>query len=173
MQVFRVYHHKIKGYKAVPMGFSISAFITSFLWAAANSLWGKAFLLFFGFALMVGAAAAGALLSFPMLSLSAIAGIAVLPLWAGMQGQQWICDRLEGQGYSLAKRITASNANNAIAAAKRHEERDRPAANAPKDNTPRPAATFGKDFRDIRDNAAANSNQLPPREFNAQPWKRR
>lgn len=173
MQVFRVYHHKIKGYQAVPMGFSISAFITSFLWAAANSLWGKAFLLFFGFALMGGGIATGVILKFPLLSLSALAGFAVLPLWAGMQGQQWICDKLTNQGYSLVKRITADNANNAIAAAKRSEERNNSQATPQKESGPRPAATFGKDFRDIRDNAAANSNQPPPKEFNAQPWKRR
>ncbi len=171
MQVFRVYHHKIKGYQAVPMGFSISAFITSFLWAASNSLWGKAFLLFFGFALMGGAIAAGVLLHFPMLSLSALAGFAILPLWAGMQGQQWICDKLTNQGYSLTKRITAANANNAIAAAKRDENKG--SDNSQASSGPRPAATFGKDFRDIRDNAAANSNQPPPQEFNAKPWKRR
>ncbi|NLW04380.1 MAG: hypothetical protein GX029_04025 [Pseudomonadaceae bacterium] len=173
MQVFRVYHHKIKGYQAVPMGFSVSAFITSFLWAASNSLWGKAFLLFFGLGLMAGGVAAGVIFKFPMLSLSALAGFAVLPLWAGMQGQQWICDKLTSQGYSLAKRITADNANNAIAAAKRDEGRDRPTAATQKDSSSRPVATFGKDFRDIRDNAAANSNQPPPQEFNAQPWKRR
>lgn len=172
MQVFRVYHHKIKGYKAVPMGFSISAFITSFLWAASNSLWGKAFLLFFGFAVMAGGVAGGALLNFPLLSLSALAGIAVLPLWAGMQGQQWVCDRLESQGYSLTKRITSSSATKAINAAKRSEEKHKPAP-VQKDSGSRPTATFGKDFRDIRDNAGANSNQPPPREFNAKPWKRR
>lgn len=172
MQVFRVYNHRIKGYKAVPMGFSVSAFITSFLWAAANSLWGKAFLLFFGFAMMASAAAAGMLLNFPLLSLSAIAGVALLPLWAGVQGQQWICDKLESQGYSLARRITAKSASNAIAAAKRYEERDRP-AETQKDSSPRAAATFGKDFRDIRDNSAANANQPPPQEFNARPWRRR
>lgn len=172
MQVFRVYHHKIKGYKAVPMGFSLSAFITSFIWAASNSLWGKAFLLFLGFIVMGTAAAGGVVLKFPLLSLSAIAGVAVLPLWAGMQGQQWVCDRLENQGYALTKRITAGSASKAIAAAKRDEERHKPAATQ-KDTAPRPAATFGKDFRDIRDNAAPNSNQPPPREFNAKPWKRR
>ncbi|GLR63345.1 hypothetical protein [Marinospirillum insulare] len=172
MQVFRVYRHKVKGYKAVPMGFSISAFITSFIWAASNSLWGKAFLLFFGFILMGAAAAGGVALKFPMLSLSAIAGVAVLPLWAGMQGQQWVCDRLESHGYALTKRITASSANNAIAAAKRSEDRHKEASTE-KNAPPRPAATFGKDFRDVRDNVAANSNQPPPREFNAKPWKRR
>lgn len=173
MQVFRVYHHKIKGYQAVPMGFSISAFITSFLWAAANNLWGKAFMLFFGFALMAGGIAAGVILKFPLLSLSALAGFAVLPLWAGMQGQQWVCDKLETQGYALTKRITAASANNAIAAAKRDEDKGQASNTAPKDSTPRPAATFGKDFRDIRDKSAANANQPPPQEFNAQPWKRR
>lgn len=171
MQVFRVYHHKIKGYRAVPMGFSVSAFITSFIWAASNSLWGKAFLLFFGFALMASGVAGGMLLNFPLLSLSALAGVAVLPLWAGMQGQQWICDRLASQGYSLSRRITSKSAKNAIAAAKRHEERDRPAQQDK--SAPRPAATFGKDFRDLRDNAAANSNQPPPQDFNARPWRRR
>ncbi len=172
MQVFRVYHHRVKGYKAVPMGFSISAFITSFIWAAANSLWGKAFLLFCGFAIMAAAALAGMHLKFPMLSLSAIAGVALLPLWAGVQGQQWVCTKLEKQGYNLARRITAKNANNAITAAKRHQERDRPQAQQ-KDTPSRPQATFGKDFRDIRDNSAANTNQPPPQEFNARPWKRR
>jgi len=172
MQVFRVYHHKIKGFKAVHMGFSISAFITSFIWAASNSLWGKAFLLFFGFITMGAGVAGGILLNFPMLSLSAVAGIAVLPLWAGMQGQQWVCDRLESQGYALTKRITAGSASKAIAAAKRSEEKNKPVGTK-KDSAPRPAATFGKDFRDVRDNVAANSNQPPPREFNAKPWKRR
>lgn len=170
MQVFRVYNHRIKGYKAVPMGFSISAFVTSFIWAAANSLWGKAFLLFFGFALMAAGAAGGALLNFPFLTLSALAGIAVLPLWAGLQGQQWICDKLESQGYALTRRITAKSATNAINAAKRHDEKNRPAQQDK--SAPRPAATFGKDFRDLRDNAAANSNQPPPQDFNARPWKK-
>lgn len=172
MQVFRVYHHKIKGYKAVPMGFSISAFITSFIWAAANSLWGKAFLLFFGFALMAGGIAAGVILKFPLLSLCALAGFAVLPLWSGMQGQQWLCDKFESQGYSLTKRITAASANNAIAAAKRSEDKHKETSTE-KNAPPRPAATFGKDFRDLRDNTAANANQPPPQDFNAQPWKKR
>lgn len=171
MQVFRVYHHRVRGYKAVPMGFSLSAFITSFIWAAANSLWGKAFLLFCGFILMAAAALVGVHLKFPMLSLSAIAGVALLPLWAGVQGQQWICNKLENQGYSLIRRITAKSANNAIAAAKRHEERKRPVEEG--HSAPRPAATFGKDFRDVRDNVAANSNQPPPQDFNARPWRRR
>lgn len=170
MAVFRVYQHKTKkNYQAVPVGFSVAAFFASFLWAAANNLWGKAFLLFLGFMVMIGAAAAGAWLNFPLLALSGLAGIALLPLWAGVQGQSWVCARLEAQNYQLVKRINSESATQAIQAAKRShqaaEERDTPAG-------PKPAATFGRDFRDIRDRSAANANQPPPKDFNARPWRK-
>ena len=172
MPVYRVYQHSTKkDYQAVPVGFSLGAFFASFLWAAANNLWGKAFLLFMGFLLMGGAAFAGALLNSPLLMLSAIAGIAILPLWAGAQGQQWYCSYLEKRGYHLVKRINTESASNAINAAKRSDkvasDNDRH-SKQPKQEGPR----FGKDFRDIRDNAAPNSNQPPPPDFNARPWKK-
>ncbi|WP_143142755.1 hypothetical protein [Marinospirillum alkaliphilum] len=167
-----MYHHKSKGYQAVPVGFSIAAFVTSFIWAAANSLWGKAFLLFVGFMMMLAAAAAGALLDFPLLALCALAGIVLLPLWAGAQGQQWICDKLESQGYRLVKRINAESASNAINAAKRSEKQQETVSNNKATPQNKPAATFGRDFRDIRDNASPNSNQPPPQDFNARPWKK-
>lgn len=170
MQVFRVYHHKTKGYQAVPVGFSVAAFLASFIWAAANNLWGKAFLLFIGFLAMLAAGAASALLNFPLLALCAVAGISLLPIWAGMQGQQWICSKLEEQGFRLVKRINAESASNAINAAKRAEKKPETATST---ETSRSAATFGRDFRDIRDNAAANANQPPPKDFRARPWKRR
>lgn len=171
MQVFRVYNHKSKGYQAVPVGFSVGAFLTSFLWAAANSLWGKAFVLFFGFLMMIGGAIAGAMLNMPLVMLSSLAGISLLPLWAGVQGQQWICERFEKQGYTLVKRISAESATHAINAAKRNERK--PEASNSKEAVNKPAASFGRDFRDVRDNAAPNSNQPPPKDFNASPWKRR
>lgn len=170
MQVFRVYQHKTKGYKAVPMGFSVSAFITSFIWAAANSLWSKALTLVLGFALMAAAAIAGKLLNTPLLTLAGVGGVALLPLWAGIQGQHWIANKLEHQGYSLKKRITAASASKAIAAVKRVQEQATAAKDAPKRQQ---EASFGKDFRDIRDNTPANSNQQPPVDFRASPWKKR
>jgi len=173
MPVFRVYQHsKTKSYQAVPVGFSVGAFLASFLWAAANNLWGKAFLLFMGFLLMGGAAFAGALLNSPLLMLSAVAGVAVLPLWAGAQGQQWFCNKLEGEGYQLVKRINTESAANAINAAKRSEKIQAENAQARKEPQPQ-GPRFGKDFRDVRDNAAPNSNQPPPPDFNARPWKKR
>lgn len=171
MQVFRVYHHRTKGYQAVPVGFSVAAFLTSFIWAASNSLWGKAFVLFIGFLSMLAAGAASALLNFPLLALCAVAGVSLLPLWAGTQGQQWICSRLESQGFQLVKRINAESATHAINAAKRAEKKNEPAAT--NSNSRNNAASFGRDFRDIRDNATANANQPPPQDFRARPWKRR
>jgi|GEM_PF-1536251 hypothetical protein len=173
MPVFRVYQHsKKKSYQAVPVGFSLGAFLASFLWAAANSLWGKAFVLFMGFLLMGAAAVAGAQLNSPLLMLSAVAGVALLPLWAGTQGQQWYCNKLESQGYQLVKRINTQSAENAIKSVKRSEkiqEGNAQAKKEPQQQGPR----FGKDFRDVRDNAAPNSNQPPPPDFNARPWKKR
>lgn len=173
MPVYRVYQHTTKkDYLAVRMGFSLAAFFASFLWAAANNLWGKAFLLFMGFLLMGGAAVAGTLLESPLLALSAVAGIAVLPLWAGVQGQQWYCDKLEGKGYHLVKRISSASAEAAIKAAKqatdKSEANNRPGQNPKKQE----GVHFGRDFRDIRDNADPNSNQPPPKDFNARPWKK-
>lgn len=172
MPVYRVYQHRQKkNYQAVPVGFSLGAFLASFLWAAANNLWGKAFLLFLGFLLLGGAAVTGGLLNSPLLMLSAIAGIALLPLWAGTQGQQWYCDKLEKDGYQLVKRINSQSATHAINAAKRNEkvaEENNRHARQPKQEGPR----FGKDFRDIRDNSAPGSNQPPPQDFNARPWKK-
>ncbi|WP_114417700.1 hypothetical protein [Marinospirillum perlucidum] len=173
MPVFRIYqHNQKKNYQAVPVGFSLGAFLASFLWAGANSLWGKAFLLFLGFLLMGSAIGAGAYLNSPILMLSGVAGLALLPLWAGAQGQQWVCSHLEGQGYQLIKRINSESATKAIQAVKRREKANAaPAGKA--EPSQQKGARFGKDFRDIRDNAAANSNQPPPSDFNARPWKRR
>ncbi len=171
MQVYRVYRHRTKGYKAVPTGFSFSAFVTSFIWAAANSLWGKAFLLFLGFISMIVAVGAGVHLNFPMLSLSGVAGLAILPLWSGMQGQQWICGSLESQGYNLVLRIRSLDAAAAIKLAKRNEDKEQ--SSKTDSAKPKQQTGFGRDFRDIRDNSEANSNQPPPIEFRASPWKRR
>lgn len=169
MPVYRVYQHsKKKDYLAVATGFSMAAFFTSFLWAAANNLWGKAFLLFMGFLMMAGAAFAGVLLNSPLLILAALAGIAIIPILAGAQGMQWYCDKLEKNGYKLVKRINSQTANSAIAATKRSSKVAEENKNQPKQE----GARFGKDFRDIRDNAAPNSNQPPPPDFNARPWKK-
>jgi len=173
MPVFRVYRQtKKKSYQAVPVGFSIGAFFASFLWAAANNLWGKAFILFMGFLLMGGAAVAGALLNSPLLTFSALAGIVILPLWAGAQGQQWYCEKLESQGYQLVKRINTQSASHAINAAKRSEKNKEESAQGAKEPK-QSGARFGRDFRDVRDKAAPNSNQPPPTGFKASPWKKR
>lgn len=173
MPVFRVYQHKQKkNYLAVQVGFSVGAFLTSFLWAAANSLWGKAFLLFMGFLLMAAAAVAGTQLNSPLLILSAVGGIVLLPLWAGSQGQRWYCSKLENKGYQLVKLINTQSATHAINAAKRSEKVQEENSQARKEPQSQ-GARFGKDFRDVRDNAAPNSNQPPPPNFSARPWKRR
>lgn len=173
MPVFRVYRQtQKKNYLAVPVGFSLGAFFASFLWAAANNLWGKAFILFMGFALMGGAAVAGALLNTPLLTFAALGGIVLLPLWAGTQGQQWYCDKLERQGYQLVKRVNSPSATQAINSAKRKDQA-KEAASESGQQPKQAAARFGKDFRDIRDKSGANSNQPAPGRAGQASWKRR
>lgn len=172
MAAYRVYTLKDTNYRAVPMGFSIGAFFASFLWAAANNLWGKAFILFIGFLSLAVTVGLGFYLNFEMLSFVALGGLVLLPIWAGSQGQNWVCASLEKKGYKLVRRINSTSASKAIASARSKNERRRKqeeAAANKQDNKP----SFGRDFRDIRDNGAANSNQPDPDAFNQEPaWRR-
>lgn len=123
MQVFRVYHHERKGYCAIPVTFSWAAFATSFLWAAANGLWGKAGILFIAFAGMGVMLVTAGQLNSQMMLLAVAAGLALVPLWAGMQANHWYCERLEKQGYKLVKKINAESAQSAIRSAQPKEAR--------------------------------------------------
>lgn len=171
MAAYRVYALKDSKYRAVPMGFSLGAFLASFLWAAANSLWGKAFILFLGFLVFALTIGLGFYLDFQMLSFVALGALVLLPIWAGTQGQNWICSSLEKKGYKLVGRISSTSASKAIASARGRHERKLQQEEAA--NTPEQKPTFGRDFRDIRDNALAKSNQPEPDSFSDTPsWRR-
>lgn len=170
MQTFRVYHHQRKGYRAVPVGFCWPAAGLGFLWAAANSLWGQAFILFLFTGGLIAAIVAGTLMNAQMLILGALAGLSMLPIWAGLQGNQWYYEALEKKGFRLVKRISASSVTAAINAAQRSQgQRERQTSSKEdQSNTTR----FGRDFRDIRDGSKTPQQAPPPAE--RQPaWRRR
>lgn len=156
MKSFRVYN--LNGsIKAVPMGFNLTAFLTSILWAAANSLWGKAFVLFLGASVFVAGIYLGIFLDFKILSLVALLGLAVLPVWAGLQGQFWLCKSLEKKGYKLMARLASENAAKALETAQQIKSKTNQIKQAvAKNNAPQEKVSFGKDFREIRDSSASS-----------------
>lgn len=161
MKAYRVYHRN-NNYRAVPMGFSLSAFVTSFIWAAANSLWGKAIMLMLGFVIFAGALVGGAQLQFEFLSIVALVGFVMLPLWAGLKGQSWICTSLEKQGYKIVARLTSPSASQALTTAKEIHNKtnqlkeQRAAQQAKAQEKP----SF-QDFRHIRDGGVSKEEELP------------
>lgn len=172
MKAYRVYHKK-KNYKAVPMGFSLGAFLASALWAAANNLWGKSLLLTLGFIIFAGAVVAGTQLNFEFLSLVSLVGFVMLPLWAGLKGQSWICSSLEKQGYKIVARLTSKSASEALATAKEIHNKTSQIKEAQQQQKEKAQKqpSFSQDFRHIRDGGASAADELP--EFDdVPPWRK-
>lgn len=175
MKAFRIYALNTN-INAVPMGFNIAAFLTSFLWAAANGLWGRSFILFLGIIFLAATVYLGFWLEFKLLSLVALIGLALLPVWAGMQAQHWLCQSLDKKGFKLIARLTSQSMQTALMTGQEmvsKANKIKQAAAAKKAPSNQPDAKFGKDFRDIRDKTEANANQVEPTNFNQVPaWRK-
>lgn len=165
MRVYRIYSHPELGHKAVPVGFSFAAFLTSILWTAANNLWGRTALLLVCLLLLLAAIIAGNHLQAPLLTLAAACGLALIPLWAGMRAQDWYCRSLERKGYQLQLRIKASSPQLALQAFKTAQKQ----AQKPQQELQSLAGT--RDFRQIRDNLDAKATP-DLSEYEQRYWKK-
>lgn len=121
MKNFKVFHHPIKGFEAVKIGFSWPAFLLGIPWMIAKKLWVMAGIWFL-MSLCVGivislVADHSGLTPGLQIIVSLLLLVVYTALWliASFKGNSWRLKNLEKRGYELKREIQADSPDAAIA----------------------------------------------------------
>lgn len=111
MRTFAVYHHTVKGYKAVKQGFSWPGFFFTWIWACTKDMGGVAGLVLLAQFVLIPLLASS---SHPFPKSLAVAAPLVIVLVVGFKGNGWWRERLVEKGYELAETLQAESPTSAI-----------------------------------------------------------
>lgn len=126
MKNFKVYHHPIKGFEAVKIGFSWPVCLLGIPWMLAKKLWAMAgiwFLMYLCAGIVSVIADHSGLTPGLQIIVSSLLFVAYIALCLipGFKGNSWRLKNLEKRGYEFKREIQADSPDAAIALAVKGE----------------------------------------------------